>query len=63
MSINFALGKGLCPDKNTSEVTLYQSILHTKETLQQFTGEAFYAAILDSGACKTVCGKNMVKML
>ena len=60
MSINFPLGKS-CPDKNASEITLYQSILHTQETLQKFTGEAFCAAILDSGASKTVCGKTWLR--
>ena len=50
-----------CPDKNASEVTLYQSILHTEETLQKFTGEAFCEAILDSGARKTVCRKTWLR--
>ena len=50
-----------CPNKNATEVTLYQSILHTEEALQQFTGEAFCAAILDSGASKTVCGKTWLR--
>ena len=50
-----------CLDKNVSEVTLYQSVLHTEETLQQFTGETFCAAILDSGASKTVCGKTWLR--
>ena len=50
-----------CSDKNASEVNLYESILHTEETLKQFTGEAFCAVILDSGASKTVCGKKWLR--
>ena len=49
-----------CPDKNASEVTLYQSILHVEETLQ-FTGEAFCTATLDSEASKTVCSKTWLR--
>ena len=53
-----------CPDQNSAkkrdsaEVTLFQSVLHSQESLKQFTGEALSAAILDSGASKTVCGKT-----
>ena len=38
---------------NTAEITLFQSVLHTQETLQHFTGESFSTAVLDSGASKT----------
>ena len=37
---------------------MFQSILHTQETLQHFTGESFSAAVLDSEASKTVCGET-----
>ena len=37
---------------NTAEITLFQSVLHTQETLQHFTGESFSTAVLDSGASK-----------
>ena len=37
---------------------MFQSVLHTQETLQHFTGESFSAAVLDSGASKTVCGET-----
>ena len=53
-----------CPDKpdhklsNTAEITLFQSVLHTQETLQHFTGESFGTAVFDSGASKTVCSET-----
>ena len=54
-----------CPDQDltkkrdsSEDVTLFQSVLHSQESLKQFTGEALSAAILDSGASKTVCGKT-----
>ena len=53
-----------CTDKrdhklsNTAEITLFQLVLHTQETLQHFTGESFSIAVLDSGASKTVCGET-----
>ena len=39
-------------------MTLFQSVLHTQEMLQHFTGESLNAAVLDSGASKTVCGET-----
>ena len=39
---------------------LYQSVLHTQESTQQFTGETLSAAVLESGASSTVCGKTWI---
>ena len=56
-----------CPDNpygkskgSTEEVVLYQSVLHTQEFKQQFTGETSSAAALDSGATSSVRGKTWI---
>ena len=54
---------------NVSRCRVCQSIFHwekdcwntTTERLQQFTVEAFYTAILNSGASKTICGKTWLR--
>ena len=35
-------------------------MLHTQESVQQFTGETLSPAVLDSGATSTVCGKTWI---
>ena len=54
-----------CPDikgNNSSQrdvqVTLFQSIQEETKCMQQFVGESLGAAVLDSGASKTVCGNT-----
>ena len=56
-----------CPDNpygkskgNKEEVVLHQSVLHTQEFMQQFTGETLSMAMLDSGATSTVCGNTWI---
>ena len=50
-----------CPDekavKATYAVNLYQSSLPTDQSLKQLAGESLSAAVLDSGASRTVCGQ------
>ena len=62
-SINHLAPK--CPDRNysndTYNITLYQSNLNSENCFKRFTGESFGAAVLDSGASKTVCGKTWIK--
>ena len=56
---------GNCPDNKSDEkavkathaVNLYQSSLLTDQSLKQLTGESLSAAVLDSGASRTVCGQ------
>ena len=62
------IGKTInCPDNpsrkckgNTEQAVLYQSVLHTQEFMQQFTGEMLSVTVLDSGATSTVCGKMWI---
>lgn len=62
-SINHLANK--CPDRNanydTYNITLFQSNLNSDSCFRRFTGESFGAAVLDSGASKTVCGKTWIQ--
>ena len=56
-----------CPDNphrnskgNTEEVVLYQSVFHTQQFMQQWTGEVLSVAVLDSGATGTVSRKTWI---
>ena len=59
-SINHLSPKWL--DQNSSHdiynITLYQSNLNSDNSFKRLAGESFWAAILDSGASKTLCGRT-----
>ena len=61
-SINHLAQKS--PDRNNSHgtynITLYQSNLNSENGFKRFTGESLGAAVLDSSASKTVCGKTWI---
>ena len=59
-SINHLSPKWL--DQNSSHdtynITLYQSNLNSDNSFKRLAGESFWAAILDSGASKTLCRRT-----